>query len=1541
MILQFLYTSWKYLLRTLLVIAGVFFVSILVVTLILQVPTTKNYLLRSIESNFNKNYHGELRVESLRGFIPFHAEIKGIIFSLQDEVTTERDTIIHIPSVDVRINPLDLISSRLSVHMMEIINPSVVLKYDSTETFYTINKVFQRRDDPELTPDPVVRKIDIIAPFLNIHNGSLQIQNRNDGTEPKVEPEFIQFSEIEMASFVEINEDLRFFDMQYLHFNSLTTNEMPFLISGQFFSDHHFVEFNGFRLSNGRNSIQLSGEIAGIDLISGDLLNDLKSARYALSIDSSVVHLHDYSTFFDHFSEWYQPLLLDVKLQGTLESMGLDRFYLAYGGSAIEAVGEVTDMLAKEDFRYTLDIRRLQIRYDEISSFLPDPIDSRVELLNNVTTRGRISGSNAHANLNLVLAAGTSDLRISGDISITDPLVYDVSVNTSEFDLSQLNSDFPKTRLNSRMKLHGEGIEPEKLTANLDVEISNSQIEHFSIDQIHIKGNYAESHLVSDLIYKDGNSSVEGHFEYWHDTVHPRYLLDGSAQNVDFSRFFTGDIISTTEVDFLVNLELTGRNLDDLDGQVNLDVTRALVGGEPVPEHQFYVDFSTVNADRRRVRFTSTFLDFMVTGTPNYTNILQLAEGFGQYLIASASNEMLFSDSKLSSTDQSIIGGPISNGLSSEFTVTIKNTDILGKYIPSLPLIDTDIQISGYLGYSDERFTLNTRWDGNRFSLNEVSLGAFAGQMTAILDPTARLADFSSIDLVFESNEVSFKNISSSSSKLRWSQLNNDIKLQAGLEGLNNSENRISINAGYLLADSVNTLTLNGLLYGSSSYLWQLTDTTRIILDRKHNLELDGLTLVSNGQSVHISGVYSTDTEDVMNVELLNVSLEAISDLIAGRLNFAGLVNGKIQTSSLFSDPVISGDLFVDHFRLDGRTIGDVTINSRFNPINDRFDVDISVFTDPAKYSTYLSDNNNIGQQIDISGYINAPDNPSVRDTLYYFDVDLKQVDAWVITPIIPDVFIRTEGVASGKGKLWGTIDHIDFTSRFDVTEVRATTQFLMTKYILSGQVGVDRNRGVEFFDVRVSDLRGGSGVLNGSVGFNEFQRERPFDLSLDMTRLEFLNNTFDPDVPFYGTVYGTGRVTLTGSNVSPFIRTPIPITTTVDSRLSIPLLDETTVEEQARFIQFVKSFSELYNEELTRDITQRQQEGERTFAETFRLDLQFIAPLNSTVQLVFDPLTGEILTARGSGRIRITLEDQNFQMFGGFNINSGEYIFVGGDIFVRRFQLRDGGTINWDGDPANARLNILTAYRARPNISILTPTFSDQQTRIPVDLMLEITGTIQSIENNFYFEFPNATDLSQFATALSLLNSEDQKLIQATSLLFTGGFIPAGLAGEGQSSELTSSIQARAGQVGLSQLLSNQINAILNSSLSNLDVDLNLTGFDQADIGIALRLFDDRLILRGESQYTSAVETGAETTLGDFGITYRINRSLSVEIFHRRDPTLRAIVGNQSQAESINGIGLEAQYQFNSWKEFRTRFLAQMRRIFGVQEEPVTTTSS
>lgn len=1496
----------------------------------LQLPFARSYFIQTVENDFSSRYHGTLSIGSVDGLIPFRATVHDVSVVWMEE-GFQPDTLITVSKIDLSLNPLDLLSNRLSVQSLIVLDPIVSVKYDPENRFITLNRLFQRKEAPGDQPENVVRKLSVLAPLFSVENGTVHIAFRDS-----VANSPLSITGIELSSFLELSDEFQFVDVQYLLANLGILNDPFVQLKGQIFHDSSYLEFNGFRVWNGSNTIGLNGEITNLDILSGNRIEQLSGAIYSLNIDSSRVLLNEYSHLATELTDFDHSLSLSARINGTTDLLEVDRFEMNYGQSGIQFVGELAKILDPENLRYIADLRNLVINADEIRDFIPN-WDERLEFLDKVTTSGRLSGNMAKSAVDLRLESGLTYLEVAGDIAWGKNPVYDVKLQTMDFDFSQLDVElFPSSSITSTITLDGEGVDLDKLSSNLTISMLDSQIGEYFIEELDLNGIYENKNLSGNLVLTDGSAKLTGELiATLQDEID--WSLSGVFEKVNLKDFLLPDIIEETDLDFNVNLQARGIDLDSLTGRINLDVTRAVVGGDTLGPHQFYADVFEIQNNQRELRFTSTLFDLNLRGNLNSNLIEFMGTHWAEYINRQIDEEYLLKGG-LADSSAVVTVGLNSTGanevLDLSFDIQVKDASLAKKYFPTTPNLEADLRGEGAVQATKNRILLNSFFEGSLLTIGEATLGNYSLVSTMSLQYGQMMKDFSIIDVVVRAQEFNSPNVNIRDLNLTTSINGDSARVSTTIGRVGQSDYGGNALIDVSLADSTIRFSINEMNLGNDTYLWTLLDPAILTYNQDESIHFDRFRLVNNNQNLAIKGIYSSELDDALNVDVTSLDLATISDLIEGRSTFEGTLNGSFETRTLFTDPVISGYFDVDHLKIDQRTVGDVSFSSDFNSKRNRFDVELNIFTDPEKYGSYLSTNKNIGQDIRLKGWINAPDNPSVADTLYYFDVDLNQIDGWIVTPIVPSVFERTEGVASGSGYIWGTLEDFDFNASLDVQEIRAVPKFLLANYSLSGNLELDRHDGVTFDVINIRDSGSGTGILTGNIGFNDFQVERPFNLEMTLNQLEFLNNSFDEDVPFYGRVFGSGRVSLTGSNQSPFLRTVTPITTTSSSTLSIPLLDETSVEEQARFIEFVRNFSDLNSPESRQDIEQSIVEPGNRFMETVTMDLQFIAPVNSSVQLVFDPLTGEILNAQGSGRIRITLEDQNFQMFGSFNVNSGEYVFVGGDIFVRRFQLRDGGTISWDGDPANASLNITTAYRSRPNIGVLSPALGDQQTRIPVDLMLVITGTIESIENNFYFEFPNATDVSQNASTLSILNSEDQKLIQATSLLFTGGFIPVGVAGEGQTGELGASLQARAGQVGLSQLLSNQINAILNSSLSNLDIDLNLTGFDQADIGVALRLFDDRLVLRGESQYSSAAETGAETTLGDLGITYRINRALSVEVFHRRDPTLRSIVGNQTQVESINGVGLEAQVQFNTWSEFRNRVWAQIRRLFGVSED-------
>ncbi|MCH8523473.1 MAG: translocation/assembly module TamB [Balneolales bacterium] len=1541
LILKYIYIAWKYTLRSILAVVAFLCLMIVVIFGVVQLPFAQSYVTKVAETYFNQTFLGELHIGQVSGFIPFSMKLEDVLLLEYTTQDTPPDTLISIQQIDLRVNPLDFFKRTVSVQSLHIQEPSVVVDLESEGSVYRIERAFQRGEERGERTPPRLENIELFAPFLSISGGSLRFESRTRDAHSffQQQPGPIRIENIQFSAFAELSDFQRYLDVYFLFADIPQWSEHTYKIRGQLFNDNRFLELNGLRIELGESIISVTGEASPVDILKGGFTDQIITSSFSLLVDTAYVRGSDVSFLHPNLSNTSTPLMFKLRAAGTVDAVSISQSKMQYGGSELEFVGDLQHILDPALFSYDGFVRQLSIDHQDLFRLVPTASDFMFKDWGLFTVQGRVFGdiSRTDADINVITPEGR--LSLEGDIQwLTEP-DYQLRLISEGLNIGQFKSlNTPSSDINTTVLIQGNGFSASTAHLTASVSMFNSVIGNFSFNELAIQADYIEGDIDAMISWLRNGSLLEFDLKYLSQDVN-EMLIAGKAESFDFSELIGDEFLATTNLDFTFDMELINPFSTALTGVLSLDITEGKVNNVDVGTHQLYADFLETGPDERLFRFTSTVADAELRGNLLPDKMSAMFIYWKNYIASRVEDEFTFAE------DAEVLSDEFMMDTSVDFIASarIKDLSLLQLYIPSLPQIQADANLNIQLFASESRLIVNGDINASNFQYDDFSVTNAAIQFSNSLQYGRKLQEFATLNIQTQTGTVSRGNFTLDGLQSSLSLLNETASFQLSSKRTGEDNVQFILGTQVGISDTTLAFTINELSLGSTMYGWDLKSPAIARLTDDRKFHIDEFRLENDGQLIEVSGTYSSDLNDAMEYRFINVNLAQISDIIDGRSSFDGILDGSFSSQSLLREPAVTGNLLVDRFGLDGRLVGDVALNSTFDALTERFNTQIRVFTNPDKYGDYLAANRGVGQDIRINGWFQAPDEAlAPTDTLYYFDVDLVQIDGWILVPVLPFIFTEAEGKANGQGIITGNANDFYFNARFDVEEVSVVPEFVFTNYILSGEVILDRYEGVSINNVSVRDQQNGTGVLNGTVSFNDFQRERPFDLTLSMNRLQFLNSPFSTDVPFYGTVAGTGTVSLTGSNLSPFLRTIIPITTTPASRLTIPLLAETTVEEQARFIEFVQSFDDLLR---PREIQQVDEEipllRDLTFVEIARLDLQFIAPAATTVQLLFDPLTGEVLNARGSGRIRITLEDEEFQMFGNFNVTSGEYTFVAGDVFLRRFQIRNGGSITWEGDPVNAQLNMTAAYRARPNVSLLTGSALNQQSRIPVDLILEISGTIQSIENDFFFEFPNAVDVTQNATELALLNSEDQKLIQATSLLFTGSFLPVSAGGDGQFAELGTSLQSRAGQVGLSQLLSNQINTLLNSNLSNLDVDLNLTGFDQADLGIALRLFNDRLILRGESQFYTANETGTETLLGDLGVTYRINRNLSVEVFHRRDPTLRSIVGNQTQAESINGIGLEAQVQFNTWAELRQRLWGQIRRIFGAAAPTPNDTAS
>ena len=1503
---------------TVLLLAGSLFV-------MLQTNPVKMYLSDRAETWFNENYEGTLHIGEIGGFLPLQMEFRDVMLEYDDR------TVVSMDNMRVRVDVIALFRNNLTINELALINPSVYLRHDENGNYTLIRALtrnrdtrsFMKPDEPDLfdLPQPF-HTLDIYAPFMQVHNGLLHAESLPEGYEhPHISYPF-RITDFNTEMFLEISADQRYLDISYLTMILESIDSRELVLSGQIYNDSRYLEFNVMRMRLGDSYMDWNMEFDGIDLFQGGIANQLNQAAWTMFLKDGFLAEMELDLLLEDIPNGFEGLSATMLADGNERLLSIRDAKLVSGNSRLSLDAFFSDFRDLNRMAYQIDIHAINADTDDLASWAPQTRTLPFDDWSALDISGMLNGNADTMQVDLDFNLPEGHVKTHGFIALVPPLAFDFTLSGTEINPAAMNglSDYPGL-INMEMMLSGLDVMKPDPVLTMKVDIFDSRILDFSIPDMHLDITYTDRLVTHEFGYYQGTGYISGEGSLNLRGERPHLLMEGTSSGLDLNAIAAN--YNLPESDWNMNFDINwhGRDMEEWYGRMIVDVHPSRLNGNELHFHQLYLDLNHPESTTRSLRLTSSIADLVMEGEISIPAIGRLFGQWHDYFTYRVDDEILFRKREEQLKQRTEPG----DLLKADIFFEVKNLELLQAYAPRMPDIISTPQVTVQLHADADMLEISSEWQDNRTAWNGVSIEESEMQFSAGFRFDQPFHDFLYLDLNVNAGRLIYKDQHLES--LSWTlQIDEEIINSSSRIANFGNEVRFSTDIRGGFSESEIHFIIDDLVIGNERYFWMTDGHPVFRYDQDGKLHVEDLLVVSGEDRIFVDGSFSSDPQDSVVYGFDNVHLDRISQMIDGRIGFQGTLDGDFVTRTLTVNPVFHGRLEVDNLAFNNRIIGDASLVSTYNSVMERFDTELRVITDEERHSDYIDQNQGRRQHVTATGWLRAPDIDLPVDSLYYFDVDVVELDAWVLRYLMDSIFESIEGKATGSGYFTGNLSNIDFHGDFEIIEAEVVPVFLEPLYRLAGNISVNRYDGVLIHELNVRDAAFGRGTVTGTIDLNNFEPEKFMDITLNMQNLRFLDNSEGPDVPFYGRVAGTGVVNISGSNISPFVRTIEPINTTSQSRLSLPLVDPAMNDTQGRYIRFVKNFEEVdFRRQITTDPDVLRQ-IDRTFTEVFRLDLQFIAAPNTTVQLIFDPVTGEIVNAQGSGRVRITLEDEDLQVFGNFDISSGDYLFVGGDILTRRFILREGGSIRLEGDPTNALLDITAVYRARPNIAPLLGGAIDQTNRVPVELLLVITGPIDNIENDFYFEFPNAIDATQNAAVLNVLNSEEQKLLQATSLLFTGGFISGALVGDTQTQELGTTLQARAGQVGISQLLSSQINTLLSDNLINLDVDLNLLGFDQADLGIALRLFDDRLVLRREGEVG-----GEETNIGDLGATYRINQNLSVEVFHRKDPMLMSILGTQADVENVNGLGLEAQFRFNTWREFGHRVWRNVTTAFGL----------
>lgn len=683
-------------------------------------------------------------------------------------------------------------------------------------------------------------------------------------------------------------------------------------------------------------------------------------------------------------------------------------------------------------------------------------------------------------------------------------------------------------------------------------------------------------------------------------------------------------------------------------------------------------------------------------------------------------------------------------------------------------------------------------------------------------------------------------------------------------------------------------------LYPSQVYLndtlWQFHPTD-VYIDSS-SITFDQFVFQHDDQWLGANGTISQEPTDSIDLYLTNINLGNLQGIIPSRhLQLQGIVNGQAQLSNLYNRPVFTSNIKVDQLEFNGSLIGTAELSSSW--IDQDKIIDIKAFTQQDSLKS-----------LELDGWY-KPSNGVIDAAVQFEEFPLAHI-GYFMRSFASDV----TGFASGGVTLTGQLSNPVMQGTLFTNNAALTIDYLQTRYSFSHPVDFNTHT-LNFSALQANDKEGNTARVDGALQLPLGGDQLVFDFTINTPKILALNTTNADNDLFFGQAYLNGLVSLNGTPQN--IRVDVSGATIGDTQVNIPLTSSSQAQE-SDFITFVTEEEQPAPIDL-KPIT----------SEFSGIDLNFdleVTP-DAETRLIFDSQVGDVIRARGYGNLKLQISSPgDFNMYGDYNIEDGDYLFTLQNVVNKKFALERGSQILWSGDPYNANIDIDAVYRLKTSLVGLQIDTSDiYKKRVPVECRISMTEDLMQPDIAFEIELPTS-DPEVRTRVENVLNTQEKINKQFLSLLVLNTFQPAEgflIADQTNGAQNTANI----GAVTASELLSNQLSNWLSQISTDWDIGVNYRpgdelSRDQVEVALSTQLFNDRVTINGNVGYGRQY-TQTSDLVGDFVVDFKLtqNGKLHLKVFNETNDRLI-----EQDSPYTQGVGLFYREEFNTlgdlWRSFR-----------------------
>ena len=1105
-------------------------------------------------------------------------------------------------------------------------------------------------------------------------------------------------------------------------------------------------------------------------------------------------------------------------------------------------------------------------------SYLPDSIDLPENINMQLVFKGKLKSFESTANM--VSSFGDANLVASVDPTEN----FSSKISLSKLDVGRFLKDttmFGPVTLTA--EANGKGLDLKTIQAKIKADASELELNQYMYHNLKLDGTVSGKQFEGKINGNDENAKfdLDGLVSLIPNQERYKFKLNVLGADLQKLHLTKEDV----RIAFVVAADLKGGSVDQMNGTAGITNITIVHQGKRYQLDSFLT--ASVNLpNKSEINVNSAIVDIKYAGTASPAALPALLSQFiNHYFPVSGSN-------------QAIRKNAASNF---NFEIQLHNHPILSEVLfPQLTEFEPGI-ITGSFDSEKSDLKLNA-------TINKIVYGS------------TEIKDFA----IHVNSDQSALNYQISSREISNSQVNLDNILLEGKLADNKIEANISSSDGknkkLLIRSLITKENGNYKLAFDPKEFYLMNNSWDIAVDNfiefgKPGLKIHHLFMNHAGSQINIASVNDKFNDD-LNIAIKNFRVDDISrivekdtSLVKGNLDGNLLLKRVNNAYGLIADAKIS-NLYVHEI-----PIGNVTLKAS-HPSNEKFNIDLNLSG---------TDNN-----LTASGYFipNSNEN-SISIKTVIQSLSMKTVEAFSMGQIS-----EAAGTLTGNILVEGNTGAPTISGELVFNNAFLKPAFLNNRLELKHETIQFKNDGIYFKTFTVLDSKQNAAILDGSVQMKQFS-DFSFDLQANTKDFLLFNTTAKDNKEFFGRMVIDSKLNVSGPLTLPVVNGKVKMKKDSNFTFSVPE-DRLSTDKGEDVVEFEDRVP--LNPILTNAIKKgNQNSGIMGFelASIIEIDKQ------ATLRLLIDPASTDSLVVRGEAALSFTMDRSGkMSLTGAYNLNEGSYLVSLESIIKKKFDIDEGSTIIWNGDPLDAEISINAKYSVRASPYDLV---ADQMSglsdidkggykqRYPFLVMLKLRGKLLNPEISFEIQLaPEDKGILGGAVnqKLSMLNEDPSALNkQVFALLVLNRFIqenPFETETGGTSTIIRSTV---------SKFLSSQINRLSNKVLPGIDLNFDIQSYDdyqtgqakgrtQVEIGVKKQLFNERLSVQlGGSvdvEGDRARQNSASDITGDVTVEYKLTEDGRFRMKGFRHNQYEGAIEGQLVE---TGAGIVFVRDFNRWK--------------------------